>query len=116
MLYGKCEHGFDRKGRSFRGIEGVRGMKKRRREIFAFLDNAVGTVQDVSTVDLRDVPRFCAEKGLSLMSWHMESGHTGELVFRDKIRDRCSHASSDSATCIITAHSILFLKSSQPYS
>ena len=33
----------------------------------------------------------------------------------DKIKNRGVHASSASATCIITAHSMRFLNSSQPY-
>ena len=88
--------------------------EKRGRVIFAFLDDAVGRVQHVGAADFGDVERFASEKGNALMPRHMEAYRFPGFVCGDVIYDRGVHSSSFSATCIMTAHSMRFLKSSQP--
>ena len=83
-------------------------------------DDAFRFVQAVRALDLGDVQRLTAQKGLSLVAGHMRPDHPGIRVPPDKISNGRFHQplalAESSATFIMMAHSIRLRNNSQPAS
>ena len=116
-IYGyKGKHGFDGKGRALGGIEAVGGPEQGGGVVLTLGNDAVGRIEHVGTHDLGDVQRLTSKEGLSFVSRHVKSRDVSVFIAFYKVEDGSLHSSSASTTCIITAHSMRFLKSSHPYS
>ena len=78
-------------------------------------NDAMGIGKQIGTVNLGQIVWLASKQGNTLVPGHMEARNTAVGILPRKIYNGGFHASSDSATCIMTAHSMRFLNSSQPY-
>ena len=111
----QSQHSLDAQRGALGGIKGMSGAKEGGGVVLALFNDSVWGIQHVGAADLGDVPGLAAQKGVPLVTRHMKAGGARGGVFPYKIGNGGSHCSSASATCIITAHSMRFLKSSHPY-
>ena len=114
--HGQIEHGFHTLGGAAGTVEGVACAKEGGGIVLAFQNDALWVREIVGTLYLCDVQRLTAQGPSSLMTRHMKPGIAGISVAPDKVTDGGIHACRSWlwATCNMIAHSIRFLKSSQP--
>ena len=107
-------YGTNTLGRSLRAVKGGEG-KEQGRVIFALLDYDPCLVKAVRSADLGHVEALAIFPS-ALVTGHMGTNDGGGTVFFYKIADWGIHSPKARVTATAMAHSILFLKRSQPYS
>ena len=110
----KVQHGADAQRGALGRIQGMR-PEQLACPLFALADDAARLKQAVGAVDLGNIARLGSTD--ALMPRHVQAHGITVRVAADKIVDRRSHASP--SCCLIAsimAHSMRFLKSSQPFS
>ena len=119
VCHGEPKHRLDGESRALGRIESFCRTENARGIRLALGDYSVRGKEVVRTEYFGEIERLCTERPAALMTRHVKAHGTRLRVFPCEIVYRCFHnysSSSASATFIITAHSIRFLKSSQPYS
>ena len=115
---GQVKHGLDALGASSGTVKGMPAVKQLSGIPLAFFYDPIRGRQVVCPGDLRDIKTFKSKGASALMSRHMQALDPAVPIAADKIPDRRFHSFYSSAlraACSMMAHSIRFLKSSQPY-
>ena len=115
----QIQHGLDALGAALGAVKGMAAAEKGRGVFFAFRYDALRGGQIVRPGNLGDIKGLAAQGPHSLMTGHMQPQDAACRIVPDKIADGGIHAAYSSAlkaTCSMMAHSMRFLKSSQPYS
>ena len=114
LFTNQSKHRLDCQGRALGGIKAMRSAVKRGEIILALIYNSISRIKHVCTAYFGNIIRLTAKLTHALVTGHMKASGLSLCVSLYKIINWCRH-SSVSAMFNITAHSILFLKSSQPY-
>ena len=112
----EVQHGADAQRGALRRVQRARRAEQARGVFLALPDDALGPVQLVGAVKLRDVERFHAEQRAALVAGHVQAQRVPRAVAAHKIAERRFHHafSRDFEASSMSAHSMRFLKSSQP--
>ena len=112
----EVQHGADAQRGAFGGIQRPRRAEEARGVFLALPDDASGGVQLVRAVKLRDIERLHAEQRAALVAGHVQAQRVPRAVIAHEIADRRLHHAFSRAfeASSMIAHSMRFLKSSQP--
>ena len=108
------KHSLYCESRALGGIEAVPRAVKGAEIILTLPYYSVSGIQHVSPRDLSDIKCLNSKLSHALVTGHMETRRLALGISFYKIKNRCCHSSAF-AMFNITAHSIRFLNSSQPY-
>ena len=114
---GQKQHSPDTQTGALGGVQGPGGAEEGGGVFLALQQDAIRLKQRICPLHLRDVQGFTAQKGLPLVSGHVEAAHAAFGICPDKIRHGGVHGCSSPrawATFIMMAHSIRFRNSWQP--
>ena len=91
VLQSQVQHGPDALAGALGGIEGAPGAKEGGGIPLALGDDAIGFIEGVGPLDLRDIQGLAAQGAAALMARHMEAGGMGSGVGAEKIGDGAFH-------------------------